>query len=314
MKSAFVRSIACALPEREVSNADLERENPSWGMEQVARRTGVVSRRVAEPDETAFDLSVRACESLVADSDLDLGTVDAIVYCTQTPDYMIPGNALLLHRQLGLSDDVLAFDYRLACSGYVYGLGLAESFVRSGLASEILLVTADTLTKSVNPDDRATRALFGDGAAVTHIGRQADLGARITGCELRSHGQAAEAVYARPTGSIEMNGGAVWSFVNSTVPAHVTGFLAAHSLTLEDIDLCVFHQASGMTLDSLARALSVDRSKLYTHLRDVGNLIAASIPVALRAAIDEGAIQPGDRVLLTGYGAGASYGSVLVEF
>jgi 3-oxoacyl-[acyl-carrier-protein] synthase-3 len=118
----------------------------------------------------------------------------------------------------------------------------------------------------------------------------------------------------RAVGRIQMDGVAVWAFVNSAVPGHVREFLADQSLTLDDIALCVFHQASKMTFDSLAKALKIPRDKLYSHMAEVGNLVSASIPVALRAALDEEAIRPGDRVLLCGFGAGLSYGSVLIEF
>jgi 3-oxoacyl-[acyl-carrier-protein] synthase-3 len=313
--AAHVNAVACALPERVETNEDLAREHPEWDMERVAERTGVRARRVVADGETALGLSLRACEALADASGVDLTTVDAIVYCTQSPDYAIPGNSHLLHARLGLRDEVLAFDYVLACSGFVYGLAIADSFVRSGLASEVLLVTADTYSRRIAPDDRATRALFGDGAAATLVSGRAVAGSgRIVGAELRTHGPAAEAFKAPLGGTVDMDGRAVSAFVNSAVPAHIAAFLAERSLTTDDVDLCVFHQASRMTLDSLARAIPLDRSKLYDYMAHVGNLVSASIPVALRAALDEGAIGPGDRVLLSGYGAGASYGSVLVEY
>lgn len=330
--------IACALPEREVTNADLQRENPSWDMDRVVERTGVLARRVTGPDETAFDLSVRACEALVEDAGVDLGAIDAIVYCTQSPDYLMPGNGHLLHRQLELGDDVLVFDYNLGCSGYVYGVGIADSFARSGLASEILLVTAGTYTKYVNPRDRSTRSVLGDGAAVTRLSAGDGDGGRIVATRLCTHGQAAERVYipaggartpadrvtteavADPHGNfrtpldMNMDGRAVWSFSNSVHPCHVREFLAAASLELEDVDLFVFHQASRMMLDSLARALRIPDGRAYSNLERIGNVSAASIPFALRAAFDEGRVKPGDRVLLSAAGAGMSYGSVLVEY
>lgn len=330
--------IACALPERALTNADLERENPSWNMAAVTLRTGVLSRRIASAGETAFDLSARACEALVAESGVDLGAIDAILYCTQTPDYPMPGNAHLLHRELQLGADVLAFDYNLACSGYVYGLAFVDSFVRSGLAAQILLVTAETYSKRIHPGDRSARALFGDGAAVTHITAGDDGGGRIVAVQLGSHGAGFQLFHvpaggarnpsdegtrqeqrdrhgrARSAETIQMDGTAVWGFANSIVPEHLRAFLASQSLTFEDVDLCVFHQASKLTLDSLAEALDLPPDKLYVHLADTGNLSSASIPFALRAALADGAIGPGDRVLLSGFGAGLSYGSVLVEF
>lgn len=332
-----IGSTAVALPERELTNADLGRDNPSWDMAQVEARTGIRSRRIAAPGETALDLSVRACERLVEQSGLDLGRIDAILYCTQSPDYVMPGNAHLLHRQLGMGDDVLAFDYALGCSGYVYGLAFADSFVRGGLASEVLLVTAETYSKRINPSDRSARVLFGDGAAVTHLSAAAE-GGTILATKLCNRAQAPESFYVPAGGArrprseatgravaddsgnvrseddVHMDGMAVWSFVNSAVPDHLRSFLTQHSLGFDDVDLCVFHQASRMTLDSLAKALDLVPEKVYVHMAEVGNLVSASIPFALRAALDDGSIVAGNRVLLSGFGVGGSYGSALVEF
>jgi 3-oxoacyl-[acyl-carrier-protein] synthase-3 len=332
-----IRHISVALPEGELRNDDLARENPAWEMAQVTERAGVISRRVSAPGETAFDLSMRACDALVEETGLDLANIDAILYCTQSPDYVMPGNAHLLHAHLGLDDGVLAFDYNLACSGYVYGLAFAGSFADSGLASEILLVTADTYSKHINPGDRSARVLFGDGAAVTHISAGDGSGARIVAAQLLTRGKGYEKFYIPAGGmrtprgqetaleetdrngnirspeDIHMDGLGVWAFVNSAVPAHVKAFLAGQSLTPGDIDLYVFHQASKMTLDSVAKALSLPEEKTYVNMAEVGNLVSASIPVALRGALDEGRAKKGDRVLLCGFGVGFSYGSVLIE-
>jgi 3-oxoacyl-[acyl-carrier-protein] synthase III len=331
-----IRAIGGALPEQEVTNADLDRANPSWRMELVAELTGIQSRRFASENETAFDLSVRACDELLGQPGVD--RIDAILYCTQNPDYPGPGNVYLLHEQLGLSDDVLAFDFHMACSGFVYGLAMADSFARSGTASGILLVTAETPSKHINPGDRSARVLFGDGAAATYISAGDERGGRIVASELCTHGRGFKYAYSpgggarnpwssetslertdqsgnvRTARDLHMNGTELWGFVSSAVPKHIEGFLARQSLALDDIDVWVFHQGSKMILDTLAKALGIPSEKVFVHMRDIGNLSHASIPFALRAALDEGAIQPGDRVLLSAFGAGISYGSAIVEF
>jgi 3-oxoacyl-[acyl-carrier-protein] synthase III len=331
-----IRHISFALPERAVANEELARENPGWEMESVVERAGVRSRRVSAPGETAFDLSTRACAALFEESRLDPAAVDAILYCTQSPDYVMPGNAHLLHRHLELDDGVLAFDYNLACSGYVYGLAFADSFIRGGLAHDVLLVTADTYSKFINPGDRSARVLFGDGAAVTHLSGD-EGGPRIVASRLCTQGRDLEKFYipaggmrtpagdetkvestdrhgnVRSAEDIHMDGFGVWSFINGAVPGHVKDFLEQQSLTPADVDLYVFHQASQMTLDSLTKALDLDPDRMYVRMAEVGNLVSASIPVALRAALDEGRVGPGDRVLLCGFGVGLSSGSVLVE-
>jgi 3-oxoacyl-[acyl-carrier-protein] synthase III len=333
-----IQAIAGALPEREITNAELDRDHPSWGMELVAELSGIHSRRVAAEGETAFDLSLGACEQLLAGSDVAADDVDAILYCTPSPDHLMPGNAHLLHGRLGLRDEVFAFDYSLACSGFVYGLAFADALIRSGMRSGILLVTAETPSKCMNRRDRSVQVLFGDGAAVSYISERDAGGGRVVASELCTHGRGLEHAYIPAGGArqpstaetkrettdssgnvrapedLHMDGTALWAFVSSTVPRHIEGFLAKRSLSLDDIDLCVFHQGSQLILDSLARALAVPPEKVFRHLRDIGNLGSASIPFALRAALDEGAIRPGDRVLLTAFGAGISYGSAIVEF
>jgi 3-oxoacyl-[acyl-carrier-protein] synthase-3 len=332
-----IRHISYALPDRVVHNDELAAENPTWDMSSTGARAGVITRHIAEADETAYDVAVRACEALFAETGLRQETVDALVFCTQSPDYVMPGNAHLLHGYLGLGDSVLAFDYNLACSGYVYGLAFADAFIARGLASEILLVTADTYSKHIHPKDRSARVLFGDGAAVTHLSRGDGEGPTVVAAELGSHGADFAKFYVpaggmrRPSSpptqveetdasgnvrtpeQIHMDGIGVWSFVNSAVPPHVRAFVENQSLTFDDIDLFVFHQASQMTLDSLAKVLELPAGKVYVNMASVGNLVSASIPVALRMALDDGAVRPGMRVLLCGFGVGLSYGSVLLE-
>lgn len=334
-----ISAIAYALPDAELPNSVLSEDNPAWDMELVTRRTGVRSRRVSAPGETAYDLSVRACEALAAEQAVDFDAIDALVYCTQSPDFLMPGNAHLLHRQLGLASDVLAFDYALACSGFVYGIAMVDAFIRAGLASQALLVTAETMSKRINRRDRSSTVLFGDGAAVTHlvagegVGRGAVLAAR-----LGSNSAELERVYVPAGGArmprsaettrewtdasgnvrspedMQMDGFGIWALVNSLIPGHLEAFLDEQSLGVDDIDLWVFHQASEMTFDSLAKRLGIERSKLYSNIAEIGNLSSASIPVALRGALDDGAICAGDRVLLCGFGAGFSYGSVLLQY
>lgn len=308
-----IASIACALPEHEVSNEDLQREHPEWDLERIAPRSGVVRRRIAAAGETALDLSVGACQVLAEEVDLD--AIDAIVYCTQSPTHRVPGDSHLLHQRLDLGDEVFAFDFDLACSGYVYGLAIADSLTHRGLAAEILLVTAETYSKQTDPDDHTTRTLFGDGAAATHVSAGDGAGGRIVAARLGTRGREFGRFCVPVDGDwIEMDGIGVWGVVNSLIPDHIRSFLDERSLTLDEVDLYVFHQASQMTLDSLGRALGLGEDRVYSHLEQVGNLVSASIPFALRAALDEGAIDDGDRVLLCGFGAGFSYGSVLLEF
>ncbi len=334
---SILRHISVALPEQILTNDDLALEHPSWDMNAVASKAGVYSRRIVTTGETAFDLAVRACETLLRETGLQLQDIDGIVFCTQSPDYIMPSNAHLLHRKLELHDRVLAFDFNLACSGYIYGLAMADSFVKSKLASNILLVTAETYSKYINPKDRSARVLFGDGAAVSLISSEGDGLGTISGAELCSHGKDFEKFYipaggmrlpcsaetkeettdqngnTRSSENIQMDGLGVWSFINSAVPKHLRNFLADRFMSIEDVDLFVFHQASKMTLDSLMKVLGIPPEKAFIAMEETGNLVSASIPFALRTAQDQGRIVDGMKIVLCGFGVGFSYGTILLE-
>jgi 3-oxoacyl-[acyl-carrier-protein] synthase-3 len=335
-KRAAIRAIAYALPERAVTNEILSEEQPGWDMRRVMARTGVASRRVSGPDETAFDLACRACDLLLADHPEARDRIAAILFCTQSEDYVMPADSALLHGYLDLPEDVFALDFNLACSGFVYGLALAQSLIAGGIADHILLVTADTYSKHIHPGDRAARTLFGDGAAATWIAAsESDRGLVDVRCATsgKDHGmfiipaggyrmpRTAATSVARPdiTGSvrslehIRMDGAGVLSFVESAVPRQVRTILDRNHLTVDDIDLVVFHQASLVTLESLSQLLAIPDEKVFTNLRDVGNTVSASIPIALRDAADQGRLRPGELVLVSGFGVGMSWATAILR-
>lgn len=323
------------LPSRVVSNAELQAGHPQWQMDQVERQTGVKNRRRAEAGETALDLAEAACRKLAARPRCDLHGVDALLFCTESPDHVMPPNACLLQSRLGLPQTVAALDYTLACSGFIYGLYLAKALVQSGAASRVLLVTADTYSKWIHPDDRGPATLFGDGAAATLItAGQPGLG----GFLLRTDGSRSScfvvpaggartprsAETATPVRSgrdsvrsaehLHMNGPAVVDFVKQEIPPLVTQLLDQERLTLNDLDLVVFHQASQVTLDHLYGALGVPKDKQFYGIADVGNTVSASIPIALRDAECQGRLTPGMRLMLIGFGVGLSWGGCLLNW
>ncbi|MHA1598175.1 MAG: 3-oxoacyl-ACP synthase III family protein [Alphaproteobacteria bacterium] len=327
--NARIEAIAYALPDTVLSNATLKQSHPDWDFERLEERTGVIERRIAGPDETALDLAERASR------DLDLDGVDGLIFCTETPDHPIPSNACLLHGRLGLAKNVLALDINMGCSGYVYSLEVARALITAGTATRILLATGDTYSRLINPGDRATRVLFGDGAAASIIAATDDEGIRdIT---LGSSGAqfdrfmvpagGARRPFDAETGvettdksgnirspeNITMDGFGVLSFFNATIPGEVTGLLQKNNITMDDVDAFVFHQASRVALQSIQRALKIPDAKMIDNMARVGNLVSASVPVALQMAIDEGRVKPGDRVVLCGFGVGLSWASALVR-
>lgn len=331
-----IESIACGFPARRLSNCELKAAYPDWDFERLEKRTGVLNRYVAADDETALDFAVQACERLIGEGRLRPAEIDAVIFCTQSPDYIMPPNSCLLHGRLGLQPAALAFDITLACSGYIYGLQLAASLIRSGAASRVLLATADTYTRYIHPGDRATRCLFGDGGAVSVITSSPNgHGIRDIRCgtagrhwekfmipaggmrKPRSAETARESAdqsgNVRTAENIRMDGLGVLSFFNSTIPGSVRQTLAQNGLTLDEIELFVFHQASQVALDSLRSALKIPAEKMVVDLAETGNLVSASIPVALSRALESGRAKRGQLALLCGFGVGLSWGTALVD-
>ncbi len=330
-----IRAIASRLPDRVVTNEDLQRERPDWPMDQVALRSGVLSRRIVAEGETALDLAEHAARALLDGQPGLRERVGALLFCTQTGDHVMPPNACILHHRLGLPENVLAFDYNLACSGFVYGLAVAQGLIASRLSTDVLLVTADTYSKLIHPGDRSARTLFGDGAAATWLDG-AETGGLVDvicatsgrdharfvvpagGCRLPRSAETAVEVTdgsgnVRTADHIHMDGLGVLAFVTSKVPPQVRALLARQQLTVADVDLWVFHQASRITLETLTKLLDIPPDRLVDNLAHVGNTVSASIPLALKAAQDAGRVRPGMRILLCGFGVGLSWATALVE-
>lgn len=331
-----ITRLASCLPDSVVGNAALGIERPDWDMARMAERTGVLSRHIAGPGETAADLGYRAALRLLRDSGIDPGEIDALLVCSQTHDYVMPGNALLLHGALGLRDDVMAFDLTLACSGFVYGLAVLRGLIQSGAARRALFITGDTYSKLIRPDDRATRCLFGDGTSAVIV-EAGDTGMVLGPQAFGSSGQhfdrfvvwsgacrTGRADWApgssRVTGDvpldsaeISMDGMGVLSFFGSTVPRAVRSLLKQASLSIDDIDRFVFHQASHLALEALQRTLRIDDDRMVFDMADTGNLVSASIPVVLERQIALGAVAPGQKVLIAGFGVGLSWGVMILD-
>ncbi len=336
MTGAYIEAIEYALPEKVVTNADLALENPAWDMTRLLERTGVEARHIAGPAETALDLGHRACSSLQAQGNLRLEEIDALIFCTETPDYPLPPNACILHERLQLPTQVMAFDITLACSGFVYALGLARSLLRSGTARRVLIVTADTYSRLIHPGDRASRCLFGDGGAATIVGpgprglevldvtygtsgAQHDRfivragGARLPRSPETARPTTDRSGNIRTAENIEMDGFGVLSFFNSVIPPAVRDILQRNQLSQDDIGCFVFHQASRVAVDGINRILKIPPDRLVFDMATTGNLVAASIPVALKRAQDAGRLLAGKHAVLCGFGVGLSWATALVR-
>ena len=327
MKYAAIGPIAIYLPERVETNEELQKLFPKWDLELIYSKTGVQTRHIAEPDVCASDLGVAAAEKLFADYRIDRDSIDFMLFCTQTPDYPLPTTACLMQHRLGLSTRTGALDFNLGCSGFVYGLALAEGLVRGDMARRVLLITAETYSKYIHAEDRSLRTIFGDGAAATLIeaGGTPSLSAFAFGTD----GSAGDALMvnscgARPAaGALQprtkwrwasklyMDGPGLITLTLDTIPALVRRILASAELTEADVDLFLMHQATYKLLEQLRKELHLDEKRMPTMLRDFGNTVSSTLPILIHELRADGRLRPGVRSLLAGFGVGFSWAGCL---
>lgn len=327
-----IAGIAFHLPDMVLDNDALARDFPRFQPDKVKAKTGIERRHIAAAGETAGDLAVCAGQKLLAEHAIPAGTIDYLIFCTQAPDYFLPGTACLIHRRLGLKPAAGAIDINLGCSGFVYGLGLASGLIGSGQAARVLLLTADTYSKFIARDDLGTRTIFGDGAAATLI--EARPGTGIGPFIYGTDGSGAEQLIV-PTGALRdrgggagydthhethatgtplhMNGPAVFNFTIAVVPGAVEQLLDRAGQGREDIDLFVFHQANATMLEALRRKLELPPERFLVDL-ECGNTVSSTIPIALARAQAAGVLKPGMQILLLGFGVGYSWAGTLLRW
>ncbi|MCG2792788.1 MAG: ketoacyl-ACP synthase III [Weeksellaceae bacterium] len=313
-----IAAIDFYLPNNILTNDDIANEFPEWNAEKIKSKIGVDSRHFVDPSQTALDLAVEACERLF--STYDKTKIDFILFCTQSPDYFLPTTACILQDRLDLPKNIGALDFNLGCSGFVYGLTLAKGLISIGIAKNVLLVTSDTYTKFLDKNDKSNRSIFGDGAAVTIIEKddsKADfqfvVGTDGSGYNnLIVENGASRNSSEKPV--LFMKGPKIFTFALENVPGLITETLAKNQLKLEDIDLFVFHQASSYMLNYLKKLCNIPDEKFFLEMKDIGNTVSASIPIALKLALNQGKIKTGFKVLVAGFGVGYSWGAGILEF
>ncbi len=314
--------IEVALPEKIVTNDDLGL-NDNDKLKRLGKKLGIQERRVCGDEETALSLAVIACEKLF--KSIDSSKIDFIIYCTQSPEYFLPTTACVLQEKLRLNKSVGAFDYNLGCSGYIYGLAMAKSFIQTGIASNILLVTSEAYSKHIHEDDTSNRAIFGDAATATLI--DGDIANSIGQFNLGSDGAGKENLIVKAGGGqtnfrtsekredkFFMNGPEVFKFTLDNVPASINDCLAKNEMNLDDVNYMILHQANSYMLKNLRKKIGIDENRFYSNVSKVGNTVSSTIPIALKDAIENGLIKKNDCVLLSGFGVGYSWGSTVIKF
>jgi 3-oxoacyl-[acyl-carrier-protein] synthase-3 len=324
---AAIRAVEYYLPERTLTNDDLAADFPGWTAEKIAAKTGISERRIAAPAECSSDLAVGAARQLFGTGVCKPEDIDFLLFCTQSSDYFLPTTACLLQERLGLPANSGALDFNLGCSGYVYGLALAKGLIETGQSRNLLLITAETYSKFMHPSDRGARTLFGDAAAATLVsavgGEAPLLGPVVLGTDGRGAGNLIvraggmrhrSADPSDTTNYLHMNGPEIFSFASSAVPAAVHEVLRRAGKCINDVDLFVFHQANEYMLEHLRRKLKIEPERFYLALRQYGNTVSSTIPIALYDARRKGKLHAGDLVMVVGFGVGYSWGAALVRW
>ncbi len=334
---ASITAITYHLPATRVTNADLAASNPTWQPEKIESKTGIAERRIAGPQETASDLAIAAARKLLSVASIAPSDIDYVILCTQSPDYLLPTNACLIQEALGIPTDAGAFDMNLGCSGFVYGLGLCKGLIETGQASRILFLTTDTYSKHINPEDRSVRTIFGDAAAATLIERvpvsetpaigpfrygtngKGGKDLVVPNSGMRAHAGPAEGGAMLSGGSfgpqwLYMNGPAVFTFTLSVVPKLVADMLSAANMTLDDVAMVVPHQANAYMLETLRKRLKLPAEKFFIDVKNIGNTVSATIPIALVTAALQGRVKSRQRIMLLGFGIGLSWAGAMLEW
>jgi len=336
---AAIADLAGYLPQARLDNEELGRLYPGWGADKIYDKTGIRSRRIAAPHETAGDLAYHAAENLFARGQVQREQVDFVILCTQAPDYLLPTTACILQDRLGLATSAGALDVNLGCSGFVYCLSLARGLVDSGAARCVLVLTADTYSKYIHPLDKSVRTLFGDGAAATAVvareaavARESAIGPFVFGTDGRGadklivpaggfrtpRSDATRRETSDESGNIRspehlyMAGADIMAFSLREVPRAATALLDKAQVAREAVDYFVLHQANRFMLESLRKKLGVDPARFPIHVEECGNTVSSTIPLALEAMREQGCFATPKTLMLLGFGVGFSWAGCLL--
>ena len=328
MKYAAFRSIGAYIPSKIMTNADFEKiidTNDEW----ITKRTGIKERRIAEDNEASSDLGAKAAEVAIKRANISKDEIDLIICATVTPDFLcMPSTACLIASKLDIKD-VMAFDVSAACTGFVYAVSIAKAFIESGMKKNVLIVGAETYSSILDYTDRGTCFIFGDGAGAAIISATSDKNEAIIDVNCSSDGNYEDLIKTPGGGSkhpcssevlenkmacIKMKGNETFKLAVKTLTSDVQIMMKKHNLSNEDINHFIPHQANYRIIAAVGEALGFTEEQTVVTVHKYGNTSAASIPMAMNDAFEEGRIKAGDTVLFDAFGGGLTWGSALFKF
>jgi len=320
----IIKKISYHLPGKPRNIDELQTDNPEWEVDKIVKKTGIHNRYIAGKNETALDLAYNAGLKMLSEKKIR-DKIDLLIFVTQSPDYILPTSACILQNKLELPKRCMAFDVNLGCSGFIYALSIAGSLIESGVATNGLIICADTYSKYIKNNDRTNRPIFSDGAAATLLqkSKSDNIGPFILGTD----GAGFESLIVKEGGArniqssisktdrvLEMRGSEVFLFTMRTIPKCVNELLEKANIGIEKVDLFIFHQASKIVIDNLVNSLSIDDEKVFINYHNIGNTVSATIPIALEDAKNQGKLKSGDKLMLIGFGVGLSWGATLINW
>ena len=318
---SVVRGVGGYLPERVLTNADIAKMVDTTD-EWITARTGIRKRHIAAEGETTSDLGPIAAQRALDAAGLTPDDIDLIVMATATPDYTFPATATIVQHKLGITRGA-AFDLQAVCSGFVFATATADNFLVRGQFERALVIGAETVSRILDWSDRSTCVLFGDGAGAVVLERQekAQAGDRgVKGIHLRTDGRYKDLLYVdggpsttQTVGHLRMIGNQVFKHAVGKISESVLASVKQAGLEVKDIDWFVPHQANQRILSAVGERLGLEEHKIVSTVADHGNTSAASVPLALAAATEDGRIKPGDLVLIEAIGGGLAWGSALIR-
>lgn len=325
-KSVGIKGMGYYAPEHVMTNLDFEKiidTSDEW----IRTRTGIEERRFAAKDQATSDLCVEAAKKALENAKMSIDDIDLILVATCTPDYLVQASACLVQKRLE-AKQTPCFDLNAACSGFIYGLTVAGGMIRGGIYKNILVIGAETLSRIIDMQDRNTCVLFGDGAAAAIVGEVED-GYGFLGAYLGAEGEDDEILKIPAGGTkkpntietienrenfVKMKGTDVFKFAVHALPSSTNKAMKIAGVKSEDIKMVFPHQANIRIIEAAAKRIHVPMEKFYVNLQRYGNTSSASVGIALGEALEKGIIKKGDTIALTGFGAGLTYGSIIMKW
>jgi 3-oxoacyl-[acyl-carrier-protein] synthase III len=309
------------LPEKIIDNKYLH-EMAGMDFDFLENKVGIKTRHIAAKDETTSEMATKAAIKLIEKNKIDPDTIDILIICTQNPDYKLPTTACIVQNNLKLRTSCLAFDINLGCSGFIYSLAIAGSFLKTGISSNAVIIMADQYSKIIDYQDKNTASLFGDAASATLIEPCGD-SEGVIDAVFGTDGSHADKLIVynsgvarnhEKNGFIYMDGRGIFKFSVQVVPKSVNEILQKNHLVISDIRFFVFHQANKYVLSEIQKRLEISDNQMIIDLEDYGNTVSSTIPIAYKNILKKGILKEDDLIIFCGFGVGLSWGTILYRY